>query len=497
VLAGQPVTFTSDILGSGPLFYQWYFDGATAIEGATNSTYSIPMILTNNAGSYSLLISNAFNSVTTRTALLTVSNIPVNIVTQPASQVAVEGNPAIFTVGVTGTPVIAYQWFFGAQPITGATNSTFTIADSSMTNAGTYDVQASNPAGTTNSTAATLTVLGDTLPPAMISILGSASQVTVTFSKPLDSTTADNAAYYSLSGGISVVGAALNPLNSAQVVLTTGASVAFGTIYTLTVSGVKDLFGNAASGSGQFTRDITIDGSFDDWAGMAPFYTSSAPTGNTNAADFEAIYLYNDANFYYFRVTLWTDIEASAGQFPDYANFFFDTDNNINTGYDPGVIGSELLIQSGYAYDERSGSFGGSAIDGLDFLCLPDSPGTNFEFQMSRSAVFDTDQTPVFATNVINFVFEGWTPAYVPENTAPPSGLLSYTNLNTLAVPPLPLGQLAIAPLSAGQAAVYWYPPGTLQFATNLTGTWTNLSAASNPYVIPAGGGPQFYRLAQ
>jgi hypothetical protein len=260
---------------------------------------------------------------------------------------------------------------------------------------------------------------------------------------------------------------------------------------------VNDLFGNAANVTGQFARDITIDGSFDDWTGLAPLYTSTAATGNTNAADYEAIYVYNDANFYYFRVTLWADIEPSAGQFPDYASLLFDTDNNINTGYEPGVIGSELLVQSGYSYDERAGTFGGPAIDGLDWLCLPAEPGTNFEFQMSRSAVFDSDQTPVFTTNVINFVFEGWTPAYTPENQAPPSGLLSYTNLNAVTAPPLPLGQLAIPPLTGGRAAIVWSPPGRLQYSTNLNGSWTTLPAAASPYVISATGGGQFFRLSQ
>ena len=76
------------------------------------------------------------------------------------------------------------------------------------------------------------------------------------------------------------------------------------------MNGVNGLVWNAAHVSGQFTRDITIDGSFDDWTGLTPVYTTSAPSGLTNAADFKAIYMYNDANNYYFRVTLWTDLVA-------------------------------------------------------------------------------------------------------------------------------------------------------------------------------------------
>jgi hypothetical protein len=497
VFAGQPATFGPDIIGSGPLFYQWFFDGTSAIDGATNATYTIPLVLTNNSGYYSLQVSNAFNVVTTRQALLTVSNTPVSIVTEPSTQVVVEGNPVTFGVGVSGTPLIAYQWFIGTQAINGATNASFAIASCSLTNAGGYRVEVSNPAGVTNSTTATLTVLADTIPPAIINILASASQIVVTFSKPVDSVTAGNATNYSVSGGATVLSALQNTNNAAQVTLTTGVALNFGTIYTLTIKGVNDLYGNTAPISGQFTRGITIDGNFDDWTGLMPVYSSVAPTGNTGAADYENIYVYNDANYYYFRVTLWTDIPAASGQFPDYAALYFDTDNNINTGYDPGVIGSELLVQSGYSYDERGGTFGGPAIDGLDWLCLPAEPGTNFEFRMSRFAVFDTDQTPVFTTNAINLVFQGWTPSFTPENQAPPSGVISYTNINAITVPPLPLGKMAIAPLAAGQAAIIWYPPGTLQYTGTLNGSWTNVPAATSPYVIPATGGSQFFRLVQ
>jgi len=497
VLAGQPVTFTSDVIGSGPLTYQWFFDGTNAIAGANSSTYTIPLVLTNNAGSYSLLESNNLSSVTTRAALLTVSNTPVSIVTQPTNQVAVEGKPVTFTVGVSGTPLIQYLWFFGNNPISGATNASYTIASCLPTNSGGYYVTVSNPASATNSSVVNLTVLLDTIPPNIINIQATASQIIVTFSEPVDSVTASDAANYSVNGGVTVLAATQNPNNAAQVILTTGgAAMNFGTVYSLTVNGVNDLFGNTAHHvTGQFARDITIDGSFNDWTGLTPVYSSGAPSGNTDAADFEAIYVYNDANYYYFRVTLWTDIDPAYGQFPYYVNMFFDTDNNPGTGY--GAIGSDMLIQSGYSYDERTGSFGGPAIDGLNFLCLPAEPGTNFEFQMSRSAVFDIDQTPVFTTNLINFIFQGMTPGFVVENTVPASGVLSYTNVTPPLVAPLPLGKIAINPLSGHQAAVVWDPPGMLQYSTTLNGSWTNLPAATSPYIIPATGAGQFFRLSQ
>jgi len=502
VLAGQSATFTSDVLGSGPLAYQWFFDGTNAIAGANAPTYTIPLVLTNNAGTYSLSVSNQFTNVTTRTALLTVSNIPVVIISEPANQVAIAGQSATFSVTVSGTPLIAYQWFFGNNAIPGATNSSYTVASSLSTNSGNYYVTVNNPASTTNSSVATLTVLSDTIPANLLGISAGASQIIVTFSKPVDPVTAQEVASYSVSGGVAVLTAVQNPNNAAQVTLTTGGTaMSFGTVYSLTVNGVNDLFGNTAHVTGQFTRDITIDGSFDDWTGIAPIYTTSAASGNTNAADFEAIYVFNDANYYYFRVTLWTDINSASGEFPDYVNMYFDTDNNEVTGYQVnGVLGSEMLIQSGIGYQEKDGTFNdGFGINGLNWLCLPAEPGTNFEFEISRAATFGQDGTPVFATNVLNFIFLGQTPSFAAENWAPlvGNGYLSYTNTTALSVLPLPLGNLAITSLSGGQAAIIWGPPGTLQSSTNLNSSWTNVPLATSPYVIPVGGAAQFFRLSE
>ena len=496
VLAGQPVTFTSDITGSGPLTYQWFFNNTTPITGANSATYTIPLVLTNDAGTYSLQVSNSFSGVTTRAALLTVSSTPIIITTEPANQVALEGGPATFSVAVSGTPLIQYQWFFGGNPISDATNADYVIPSSYPTNAGTYQVMISNPASNTNSNPVNLTVLADTIPPNLTAISASASQIVVTFSEPVDTATADDASKYSVSGGITVSSAIQNPANATQVTLTTGVAMNFGAVYTLSVNGVKDLFGNISHVSGQFTRDITVDGSFDDWTGLTPIYSSDAPSGNTGAADFKDIYMYNDANYYYFRVTLWTDIDPGSGQFPAYVNMLFDTDNDAGTGYS--AIGSEFLVQSGFAYQEKDGNFNdGFGINGLNWLCLPQAPGTNFEFQLSKAATFGEDGTPVFTANVINFLFQGMTPGFVVLNQAPASGVISYTNMTTTMAGPLPLGKLTMSALPGRQAAVVWNPPGTLQVSSSLTGPWTNLPPATSPYVIPVSGAKQFFRLSQ
>jgi hypothetical protein len=271
--------------------------------------------------------------------------------------------------------------------------------------------------------------------------------------------------------------------------------MSLGVVYTLTVNGVKDLFGNAATTSGAFTRGIVIDGSFADWDGITPIY--SGPIGTPDAADFKDIYVFNDANKYYFRVTLWQDVPPESGRFPDYANIFYDTDNNVNSGFLPSTIGSELLTQSGFGYQEKNGGFNEGGINDLDWFCLPTEPGTNFEFSISRAARYANDNASVFITNVLNFHFEGQTTSFVAVNEAPASGVLSYNDVNTL-VPSLPLGRLAASQLLGNRVAVVWELPGTLQAKGSLgSGSWTNVPGSSSPYVIPASGGEMYFRLVQ
>lgn len=495
VNGGDSTTFTASVLGSGPLRYQWLLN-ANPIPNATNASHTIPQVLYSDAGNYSLRVSNPLSTNTTRAAVLTVTNTPVSFAdpAQPADAVVVEGRAVTLTCDVAGSPPFSYQWYFGTGAIAGATDPAYTIPFAMLTNAGAYHVSVSNQANSVTSRTATLTVLADTLPPVITRIAASATQIVVNFSEPLDPVTATNPAKYAIAGGPGVTGAAIDPGDGSIVRLTTGSSMSFGVVYTLTVNRVEDIFGNAVATSGAFARGIVIDGDFIDWAGIAPIY--SGPIGNPNAADFKDIYVFNDANSYYFRVTLWQDVPAASGRFPDYANLYYDTDNSVDTGHLPGAIGSELLTQSGGGYQEKNGGFNEGDILNLDWFCLPSVPGTNFEFRISRAARYASDNGLVFTTNTLNIHFAGQTDGWSEVNQAPASGVVSYTNVNTV-VPSLPLGKIGVDKLAGGQVVLVWDSPGALQARGSLSsGSWTNVPAATSPHVIPASGTQSYYRLA-
>jgi kumamolisin len=73
VAAGQMVTFSINVAGSGSFTYQWLFNGV-AISGATGSSYSIPSASSGNGGGYSVVVSDGNGSVTTNPVSLTVNS---------------------------------------------------------------------------------------------------------------------------------------------------------------------------------------------------------------------------------------------------------------------------------------------------------------------------------------------------------------------------------------------------------------------------------------
>jgi hypothetical protein len=81
------------------------------------------------------------------------------ITSQPTNQTVVVGGTATFSVSASGTSPLSYQWTFNTTNITGATNTTLTLSNVQLNQAGTYAVTVSNLADSVLSSNATLTVL--------------------------------------------------------------------------------------------------------------------------------------------------------------------------------------------------------------------------------------------------------------------------------------------------------------------------------------------------
>jgi len=151
------VTFSVVATGNPAPAYQWRF-GATNLPGATGSSFTRTNVQTNHAGIYSVVVSNIAGSATSSNATLTVNTPPV-FTLDPMSQTSNIGATVMFTASATGSPPVTYQWRFGGLgDIAGQTNSSLTVTNVQVGDAGNYRVVASNAVGTVMSAIAVLTV---------------------------------------------------------------------------------------------------------------------------------------------------------------------------------------------------------------------------------------------------------------------------------------------------------------------------------------------------
>lgn len=158
VTNGASASFAVTATGTAPLSYHW-LKGASAVPTATNSTYSIAAVTTNDADGYRVVITNVAGSITSSVATLTVL-LPPTIITPPQGLTVSTGVNASFTVVAAGSPPLTYLWEFNGAPLTSATLSNLTITNAQLVNQGVYTVVVSNAAGTVTSPAAHLTVQG-------------------------------------------------------------------------------------------------------------------------------------------------------------------------------------------------------------------------------------------------------------------------------------------------------------------------------------------------
>lgn len=156
VNVGQSAQFNVTVDGTAPLLYQWRFEGAP-LSGATNQSLTLNNAQVSNAGTYSVVVSNAAGAAASGDAELVVQTLPA-LLTQPVPQVVKVGSNVTFTATADGIPAPVWQWLFNNAPIGGANLPTLTLTNVQTNAAGNYSVIISNAVGAVTSSNALLTV---------------------------------------------------------------------------------------------------------------------------------------------------------------------------------------------------------------------------------------------------------------------------------------------------------------------------------------------------
>jgi hypothetical protein len=157
VAAGSRAYFRAVASGAMPINYQWNCNG-TNVPGATNNVLTLTNVQPALAGNYySLMASNSLGMITNGAMFLNV--LPLEFAIQPPALSAAVGATATFTLAFTnGVGPFSWQWSCNNTNLAGATNSSLSLTNVQMSQAGTYALVVSNSYGSVTNTAV-LTVL--------------------------------------------------------------------------------------------------------------------------------------------------------------------------------------------------------------------------------------------------------------------------------------------------------------------------------------------------
>lgn len=238
---------------------------ATPIPLVAGRLYGIVALVKEGGGGDNLHVAWRLTTDTTPSASLT-DIPPANCVisattagqtiaiTSPSAVVVSAGKPATFTVSATTAPtadMYSAQWLSNGVPIPGATALSYTIQSVTLAQTGeSYSARLYTLLGVTNSAAATLTVTSDNIPPAVLgsSAFPGSTKVGVKFDEALDPVSGSLAANYKVNGvtvlaaqvRTNVANELINEKNLVQLTVATPLNA----VFTVTVTNVKDAFGN-------------------------------------------------------------------------------------------------------------------------------------------------------------------------------------------------------------------------------------------------------------
>ncbi|HEU0010007.1 MAG TPA: lamin tail domain-containing protein [Verrucomicrobiae bacterium] len=152
VLEGATMTFNVAADGTGPLKYQWRFNG-DSVPNATNATFTIGYAVVEDSGAYDAVVSNPGGSALSAAAALAVL-VPPLVLAPPVSQIVNTGATVNFTVVARGTPPLTYQWRFNGTNLPGAASPSITRSNVKFPDDdGLYEVLINSPAGMTSASA--------------------------------------------------------------------------------------------------------------------------------------------------------------------------------------------------------------------------------------------------------------------------------------------------------------------------------------------------------
>src|SRR5688572_11197314 len=127
---------------------------------------------------------------------------PVLAANLPADTTISENQDLNLSINLTaGTPTLYIQWYKDGAAIPGATGTSYSIVNAKIPDSGTYHVTVNNGHGSATSRSAVVSVIVDTVPPAIVSAQappGNGNQFDLLFTEPVNEADAEDLSKYTL-----------------------------------------------------------------------------------------------------------------------------------------------------------------------------------------------------------------------------------------------------------------------------------------------------------
>jgi len=149
--AGGAVTLRSRAAGSLPLSFQWLFN-SEPLAGQTNRWLALANMATNRSGDYQLVVTNPYGAATSAVSSVTVL-LPPTVAVAPTNAAWIVGGSGTLVSQAAGTEPLQFQWFRGSTQLTddarlsGTTSNILSVSSVLTSDAGTYTVVVTDPAG--------------------------------------------------------------------------------------------------------------------------------------------------------------------------------------------------------------------------------------------------------------------------------------------------------------------------------------------------------------
>jgi hypothetical protein len=525
---GGSVTLSASVEGSVPLTNQWY-SNSVLLAGQTNAYLTLNN-LTSGTNTYVLKVSNAYGSTNTAGTLVEVAagSGPPTLLkdVSPLTNWIYETLPISYSVSVSGSTPITYQWWFDGQSLSGATSSSYSIASLAASNAGSYYCAISNPISSIVSSTAILNVVPLPTNPYSLAVL---------HDQPLSYWRLDeangSAIGYDYVGGNNGVYS-----NTAGIVHSTGlfgatydadpaAYFNTNTPYTHQIASTSNYLG-ATMTNFDFGKPNGANAEFsvEAWAKGYTNVTQASGGGivskgfgngdeqfNIDAHSGFRFYVRNAAGAVIASAQGWSNYCGTevAGNWKADGNWHHlvgvcdEVNNNLLLYVDGTLIGYPIITNGvvppgAYTFDQ--GHNGSTGTNGVIYAGTGVVANTNGQGATAGNTNWDANSIGIGARNSgtgttgLTLAFLGAVDEVAIYNY--PLTPLQVSNHHAVA---MNLAVTLTAQSTNGQTVLSWptaySATQTLQSAANLSGPWTTIPGASNPYTVTNSGPALFYRL--